>query len=468
MPTTRNRVEPPQQAILKTPEQGQLTTKALNKEYSGPALILALPHELLAEILELAVIPNNIHELSWRHQESTYDPAVTLPVAYTCRRFSQVVVPFNYRSINFGYPQGIVPTNLRLRLLARTFQSNPSLGLHCREFKMHIPDITGNRVSSQEDFEFVEQILPFLPNVKSLYVHGGFGTEKNQQTWKLLRACVQHMRRLEMMELHREGEGLKVADVIREVQTPSLKGLCVGGFARSNSVSCLVDLNFKAASLTSLELSDYSDSPEALEKLLSWPVRLSKFTLAPFYHNVHYIDLPMIKQMLLQHRESLTDLDIGYLSPDGTGKFSHWSEFPNLENLTLSRWLFEASRENPNLREFQDELADYILAPGLKRFTLAFAIWDQHSEQWNDFGQEDEAWVRRLAQVALERKAALQEIRIQFDPEWWGPDACQTEYPWDRMDALNKEFQTRGIIITYTKPPVTREEWSTGIVNGEP
>jgi hypothetical protein len=234
-------------------EQGQLTTKALNKEYirdhdgdnSWPALILALPHELLAEILELAIIPNNIHELSWRHQELTYDPAVTLPVAYTCRRFSQVVVPFNYRSIKFSSPQGIVPTSLRLRLLARTFQSNPSLGLHCREFKMHIPD---NKLSSQEDFEFVEQILPFLPNVKSLYVHGGFGTKKNQQTWKLLRACVQHMRRLEMMELHREAiEGLEVADVIREVQIPSLKGLCVGGFARSDSVSCLGDFKVRSS-----------------------------------------------------------------------------------------------------------------------------------------------------------------------------------------------------------------------------
>lgn len=236
-------------------EQGQLTTKALNKEYirdhdgdnSCPASILALPHELLANILELAIIPNNIHELSWRHQESIYDPAATLSVAYTCRRFSQVVVPFSYRSIKFTYPltKGIVPTSLRLRLLARTFQSNPSLGLHCREFKMHIPD---NRPSSQEDFEFVEQILPFLPNVKSLFVHGGFGTKKKQQTWKLLRACAQHMRRLETMDLHREAiGGLEVADVIREVQIPSLKGLCVSGFARSDSVSCLGDFKVRSS-----------------------------------------------------------------------------------------------------------------------------------------------------------------------------------------------------------------------------
>jgi hypothetical protein len=175
----------------------------------------------------------------------------------------------------------------------------------------------------------------------------------------------------------------------------------------------------------------------------------------------------MIKQMLLQHRESLTDLDIGYLSGDGTGKFPHWSEFPNLENLALSRWLFESSRENPGLPEFQEKHADYILAPALKRFTLAFAIWDQHSEQWEDFGQKEEAWVRRLAQVALERKASLQEIRIQFDPEYWGPNARKIDYPWDRMDALNKEFQTQGIMITYTKPPVTREEWSAGLVNGK-
>lgn len=254
MPATCNRVKPPQQTILKMSEQGQLTAKALNKEYirdhdgdnSWPALILALPHELLAKILELAIIPNNIHELSWRHQGSNYDPAVTLAVAYTCRRFSQVMVPFIYRSIDFSSPQRIVPTNRRLRLLARTIQSNPSLGLHCREFKMHIPDI--GRRSSQEDFEFVEQILPFLPNVRSLFVHGGFGPEKNQQTWKLLRACVQHMRRLEMLDLNREEiKGLEVADVIREFQIPSLKGLSVHGFARSDSVSCLGDFKVRSS-----------------------------------------------------------------------------------------------------------------------------------------------------------------------------------------------------------------------------
>jgi hypothetical protein len=139
---------------------------------------------------------------------------------------------------------------------------------------------------------------------------------------------------------------------------------------------------FKATSrIISISLWVYCDSPEALEKLLSWPKVLYKFTLAPFYQNDHYIDLPMIKQMLFPHRESLTDLDIGYFSASGTGKFCHWSEFPNLENLALSRWLFESSRETPGLPEFQDELADYILAPGLKRFTLAFAIWDDDNEE---------------------------------------------------------------------------------------
>lgn len=175
----------------------------------------------------------------------------------------------------------------------------------------------------------------------------------------------------------------------------------------------------------------------------------------------------MIKEMLLQHRENLTDLDIGYLSSNGAGKFTHWFEFPNLENFTLSRWLFVSSKENGHLPEFQDELADYILAPSLKKFTLSFTIIDQHSEQWDDFGKQEEAWIRRLAQIALERKAILQEIRIRFDPEWWRPNADKIDYPWDRMDALNKEFQTRGIAITYTKPPATREEWSTGHVKEE-
>jgi hypothetical protein len=101
---------------------------------------------------------------------------------------------------------------------------------------MNIPAY--NKSSSQEDFDFVEQqIVPFLPNVKSLLVHGGFTTEKTQQTWKLVQACIQNMRRLNILELHREAGGLVVADLKR----PSLKKLRVGGVVRSDSVSCLGD-----------------------------------------------------------------------------------------------------------------------------------------------------------------------------------------------------------------------------------
>lgn len=242
--------------ILKMSEQAQLITKpALNNEYirdpdsdhSCPSFLLALPYELLANILELAIIPNNIHKLSWRIRELGHDPAATLAIAYTCRLFSQIVVPFNYRSINFckGASKGLFPIGPRLRLLARTFQCNPSLGLHCREFKMNIP---AYQYSSQEDFDFVEQqILPFLPNVKSLLVHGGFDTEEKQQTWKLVQVCIQHMRRLDILELDREAGGLVVADVIREVQIPWLKELRVGGVARSDSVCYLGDFKVRSS-----------------------------------------------------------------------------------------------------------------------------------------------------------------------------------------------------------------------------
>jgi hypothetical protein len=217
----------------------------------------------------------------------------------------------------------------------------------------------------------------------------------------------------------------------------------------------------KAVNLTSMNLSDYTDGPKALERLLSWPRALSKFTLAPFYNNPFYIDLQMVKDMLLKHRESLKEINIGYLSEvEGTrAKPPHWREFPALEALALSRWVVGPRRQSTS--EPQPEALDWILTPWIKKFTLAFTIWDQHSEQLSDFSEVEEAWVRWLAEAAIKRKWSLQEIRIQFDPEWWHPEEHhEVEYPWDRMDSLNKEFQPKGIIITYSDPPVTRGYWA--------
>jgi hypothetical protein len=69
----------------------------------------------------------------------------------------------------------------------------------------------------------------------------------------------------------------------------------------------------------------------------------------------------------------------------------------------------------------QPEALDWILTPRLKKFTLDFSIPDQHQASLDEFGEVEENWVRWIAESAIKRKWALQEIRLQFEPEWWDP-----------------------------------------------
>ena len=59
---------------------------------------------------------------------------------------------------------------------------------------------------------------------------------------------------------------------------------------------------------------------------------------------------------------------------------------------------------------------------------------------------------------AIARKTPLADVMITFKlgrsiSNYW------QEYPWDRMEKLNVEFQPHGIVIDYSEPPMTKDEW---------
>jgi hypothetical protein len=57
------------------------------------------------------------------------------------------------------------------------------------------------------------------------------------------------------------------------------------------------------------------------------------------------------------------------------------------------------------------------------------------------------AWICALPLEMTAAKTILNKLHHQL-------------YPWDRMNSLNREIQQKGITITYTDPPVTRENWA--------
>ncbi len=93
----------------------------------------------------------------------------------------------------------------------------------------------------------------------------------------------------------------------------------------------------RTASFNTLSLSDYGESPQATAQLIQWPRQLSKFYFGSFYNNRFYMDLPMFHSMLSMHKDSLKVIHIGYLSSSGRGPLFNASDFPQLEDLRLSR-----------------------------------------------------------------------------------------------------------------------------------
>lgn len=131
------------------------------------------------------------------------------------------------------------------------------------------------------------------------------------------------------------------------------------------------------------------------------------------------------------------------------------SPFVSLEEFWVSKHGFDATPE---------KAASVFLAPKLRKFTWDFGVHDQHTESWSDFGVDEEKWILDFAKVAAARGSALEEFRIQFQPDAWhghgSLEALEAEggYPWDRMDAMKDSMSARGIALTYHPPPIYSKE----------
>jgi hypothetical protein len=207
-----------------------------------------------------------------------------------------------------------------------------------------------------------------------------------------------------------------------------------------------------------LSLSDYEECPEATAQFLRWPNYLTHFRFGSFYNNGFCFDLPMLHDMLLPHRATLKVIDIGYLSRQGTARFTHFRacDFPALEVLRLSR------RQMALDLAFTPGQEEALLGGGnFKIFGWDFSIYDQHNEEWNEFGTVEENWLRNFAKAAIRRKTPLNKIEIQFnpdDPSWTYSDAeiATFVYPWDRMDKVRDEIRPAGITLVYSDPTYPR------------
>lgn len=194
-------------------------------------------------------------------------------------------------------------------------------------------------------------------------------------------------------------------------------------------------------------------------QLILWPKTLTVFEYSRYVHDVDYVDLPMVQSWLQVHKCTLRYINIGKVSAgfeEARGRLFNAKEFPNLEELHLSRWDMSRTLDSPM------EDADLLLGPQLRKFKLGYMNYGaQRNPVVSDFGEREEKWLRCLAQVAIARGHCLQEIYTDFFTLEFGD--LSDGYPWDGLDRLRAEFQSPGLRVIYGRPTYTREEWMENI-----
>ncbi|KAJ5918208.1 hypothetical protein N7454_010583 [Penicillium verhagenii] len=193
-----------------------------------------------------------------------------------------------------------------------------------------------------------------------------------------------------------------------------------------------------------------------MNTLIHWPKSLFEFSIENIYSDPdhrdshpNYLDLPLLRKMLDEHKDTLTTLSIGPLSVSGRGRLANLSDLSALHTLSLSRW------QLGDELDVSSDVASLLLGPCLELFVWDFTIYDQNYQKWSDFGTRESVWIMNLAQQAVERRLPLKEIRIQFSPE--SPTSDDEDYPWDFIDDLDLQFRSRGIGLTYSEPTMSKE-----------
>lgn len=76
----------------------------------------------------------------------------------------------------------------------------------------------------------------------------------------------------------------------------------------------------------------------------------------------------------------------------------------------------------------------------------------------NHFQEDEAAWMRAFATAAVRNAVPLREIRVEFQPD---EGACgqESSYSWDLMDDVSRDYKDAGIVVTYPKPMITKEDF---------
>lgn len=204
---------------------------------TNEAYIFRLPDELLMSIIEITSYDSPNRFQSHRAVQGCIKCGITCDYKYTTalslvsRRFARIAQPFVFRAVGFGYRQEMVPASVGVRKLYHALRGNSSLRTHIKCIFLYVPDyhLAGQDVGN---WRILKYILTGLTNLRCLDIHGGFEARiSNEQMFTLIRNLSSSSQLVEHLALNREGWGLYLDAIMKNVQFPRLRSLTLHGIS---------------------------------------------------------------------------------------------------------------------------------------------------------------------------------------------------------------------------------------------
>ena len=240
-------------------------TKALkegSRRRSPSIAMLDLPEEILSWIIELAIA-----DQASRRGDGPYNKSRIPALAYTCRQFCRLVLPFNYHSLRLSFPRRMIYPVCSTRKLVRTLEADTELSVFCRELTIRLSNVCPGRCKT--DCECLGPLLPSFRNVKALNLKANFESS-SQHSWEMIERCAQHMPRLETLCLSAEHlTGPTVVDVLQNLQISTLKALSIRGMSKSTMDLSLLALEM--ARVSHLPASYFPTSTDIIDRHIRLP-----------------------------------------------------------------------------------------------------------------------------------------------------------------------------------------------------
>lgn len=168
--------------------------------------------------------------------------------------------------------------------------------------------------------------------------------------------------------------------------------------------------------------------------------------------SVNQFTLARFNDLLHPHKETLKSLKLESLMSQQM-TIINVSDWPALEELTIGAYDLEHDAE---------KAACCLLAPNLKKLGYSFSLAAQSTASMSDLDEVRKSFLRRFVELSIQRQAALVEVHVDFNPEYWWPSGDENDdeldYPWEALDEINAVFESKGCRITYTQPPYTKAQ----------